>query len=58
MANTSREDFEALEASRQLQESLVDLQEPDADVETLARVAAGGVRALTGYERVVIYGLM
>jgi light-regulated signal transduction histidine kinase (bacteriophytochrome) len=50
-----REDLEALEASRQLQESLVDLQESKPDIESLSRVVTHAVRLLMGYERVLVY---
>jgi PAS domain S-box-containing protein len=49
------EDYKALMASRQLQESFVDLQESEPDIESLARVAARAIRSLLDYERVIIY---
>jgi light-regulated signal transduction histidine kinase (bacteriophytochrome) len=48
-------DSEALEASHVLRESIADLQDSAPDIAILARAAARAVRALTGYERVIIY---
>ncbi|WP_419730490.1 response regulator [Lichenicola sp.] len=39
----------------QLQDVLVDLRDSDGDLEELALVAVRGIRAVTGYERVLIY---
>lgn len=49
------EDLEALQATRLLQECLVDLQESEPDIESLARIMSRSVRLLMGYERVVVY---
>ncbi len=38
-----------------LQEALVDMRDTGDEIEELARVAATGVRRLTGYERVLVY---
>jgi light-regulated signal transduction histidine kinase (bacteriophytochrome) len=46
---------DAQAALRQLQETIVDLRETGNELEELARVAASGVRWLTGYERVLVY---
>ncbi len=42
-------------AIRQLQDAIFELREAGNELEELARVAARGVRLLTGYERVLIY---
>ena len=46
---------DAQAALRQLQEVIVGLRETGNELEELARVAAVGVRRLTGYERVLVY---
>jgi len=46
---------DAQAALRQLQGAIVDLRETGNELEELARVAAVGVRRLTGYERVLVY---
>ncbi len=46
---------DAQAALRQLQGAIIDLRETGNELEELARVAAVGVRRLTGYERVLVY---
>jgi len=50
-----RDEADALDSLRQLQEAIVDLRESKGALEALAQVAARGVRLLTGYERTLIY---
>ena len=45
----------ALSSIRELQEAIVELRVTSSKLEQLARVTARGIRALTGYERVLIY---
>jgi len=51
----AQDEADAQAALRQLQETIVDLRETGNELEELARVAARGVRCLTGYERVLVY---
>ncbi len=46
---------DAQDALRRLQEAIAGLRETGNELEELARVAAVGVRRLTGYERVLVY---
>jgi len=50
-----QDEEEALAAARALQRAIARLRAAGARMEDLARVAAGGIRQLTGYERVLIY---
>ncbi len=51
----ARDEADALDSLRQLQEAIVDLRATRGELEVLARVTVQGVRLLTGYERVLIY---
>ncbi len=50
-----QDEADALNSLRHLQEAIADLRETKGQLEVLARVAAHGVRLLTGYERTLIY---
>ncbi len=50
-----REGEEALVAARALQRAVSRLRGSGEDVETLAQVAVTGIRAISGYERVLVY---
>jgi len=45
----------ALESVRRLEEAIVELRGTPSELEALARVTTRGIRALTGYERVLVY---
>ncbi len=53
--SSAHNEIEALGTARQLLEVIFNLQERERDLETLAEIAASGVRTLLGYERVLIY---
>ena len=50
-----QEGEQALVAARALQRAVSRLRGSSGDVETLARVAVAGIRAISGYERVLVY---
>ena len=50
-----RDEEEALAAARALQRAIARLRAAGTGMQNLARVAAEGIRQLTGYERVLIY---
>jgi light-regulated signal transduction histidine kinase (bacteriophytochrome) len=51
----AQDEAEALTATRELHEAIVDLRRTRSEIEKLARVTARGIMRLTGYERVLIY---
>ncbi len=50
-----REGDEALVAARALQRAISRFRASAGDVEALAQVAVAGIRAISGYERVLVY---